>query len=434
MVTVANAPALRRELGRWDLTAIGVNQVIGGAIFLMPSQIAGLVGGWSIVAFVFGGLVSMAVGLCFAEVGSRFDKTGGPYLFTRAAFGRFVAFEVGWMQWLARITSHASVINGLAVALGLYWPAARDGTTRAAIIVGLTTVLAAIQFHGIRESKWTVNILTIAKLLPLTAFILLGAFFIRPSLIGPFPPITLDQARQAALLMIFTYGGYDVIPIPAGEAKDARRHVPFAMIGTLLIVTGVMTLAQVVALGTLPNLAQSSTPLADASGVMLGAAGALMMSVGSILSMTGNLTGQILSSSRLIYALGENGDLPPVFGRVHPKYRTPGNAIVFSAAVAVVLALSGSFVTMAAVSALVRIVTLGGTCAATLALRRPRYANVVQPPTYTTPFGPVIPIFALVVMALVAAAATPQQLLFGFYGMAAGAVLFFLSSRSRLRR
>jgi amino acid transporter len=431
MATAGTAPTLRRELGKWDLTAIGINQVIGSAIFLMPSQIAGLVGGWSILAFVFGGVASLCVGLCFAEVGSRFDRTGGPYLFTRVAFGRFVAFQVGWMQWLARTTSHASVINGLALALGFYWPAARLGVPRASLIVGLTAVLASIQVRGIRESKWTVNVLTIGKLLPLSIFIVVGLFYLQPSLIGPFPPITVNQASQAALLMIFTYGGYDVIPIPAGEASNPRRHVPFAMIATLLIVTGVMSLGQIVALGTLPNLGASTTPLADASALFLGGAGALMMGVGSILSMTGNLTGQILSGSRVVFALGENRDLPAFFGRIHPKYRTPANSIVFTAAVALALALSGSYVTMAAMSAVVRIVTLAGTCAATLALRRPRFADQVQPATYKTPFGPTVPIVALGIMMLVTAAATTQQLVFGLYGMIAGAVLFFAAGFGR---
>lgn len=431
MTTPEAVPTLRRELGKWDLTAIGVNQVIGSAIFLMPSQIAGLVAGWSILAFVGGGLASLCVGLCFAEVGSRFDRTGGPYLFTRVAFGRFVAFQVGWMQWLARTTSHASVINGLALALGFYWPAVKLGVPRAALIIGLTAVLALIQVRGIRESKWTVNVLTIGKLLPLSIFIVVGLFYLQPSLIGPFPPITVTQASQAALLMIFTYGGYDVIPVPAGEASNPRRQVPFAMIATLLIVTAVMSLGQIVALGTLPNLGASTTPLADASALFLGSAGALMMGIGAIVSMTGNLTGQILTGSRVVFALGENGDLPSFFGRIHPKYRTPANSILVTAAVALTLALTGSFVTMAALSAVVRIVTLSGTCAATLALRLPRYGDRVQPATYHTPLGPTVPLVALGIMILVTAAATRQQLVFGLYGMMAGAVLFFAAGFRR---
>jgi len=89
---------LKRALGRWDLTALGVNQVIGGAIFLWPAQVAAQIGAWSPIGFVLIGALSLSVALCFAELSSRFDTTGGPYVFTRAAFGDFVGFEIGWMQ------------------------------------------------------------------------------------------------------------------------------------------------------------------------------------------------------------------------------------------------------------------------------------------------------------------------------------------------
>jgi amino acid transporter len=154
---------LRRALGRWDLTAIGINQVIGGAIFLMPSQVAAQIGGWSPLAFVLMGLASLSVALCFAEVGSRFDSTGGPYLYTRAAFGRFVAFEVGWMQWFTRASSQASVMAGIAVALGYYWPVMTADWPRTAMLTGVTAALTWINVRGIKRA-WLVNALTIGKL------------------------------------------------------------------------------------------------------------------------------------------------------------------------------------------------------------------------------------------------------------------------------
>ncbi len=172
---------LKRALGRWDLTAIGVNQVIGGAIFLVPSQVAAQIGAWSPIGFVLMGVATLAVALCFAEVGSRFDRTGGPYVYTRAAFGRFVAFEVGWMQWFTRAASQASVMAGIAVALGYYWPAVTIGWPRAAVLIGITSALAWVNVRGIRQSAWVVNALTIGKLLPLALFIVVGLFFIEPS-------------------------------------------------------------------------------------------------------------------------------------------------------------------------------------------------------------------------------------------------------------
>lgn len=428
---VTVAPTLRRELGRWDLTAIGINQVIGSAIFLMPSQVAAQIGGWSILAFVLTGLASLLVGLCFAEVGSRFERTGGPYLFTRAAFGRFVAFEVGWMQWFTRATSHASVINGLALAIGFYLAPIAGGAGRVALIVGLTVALALIQVRGIRESSWVINALTIGKLVPLGAFILAGLFFIDLDLVGPFGPISLEQASTAALLLIFVYGGYDVIPVTAGEAANPRRHIPFAMITTLLTVTGVMTLGQFVAHGTLPNLAASKTPLQDASLLIMGSAGALMISIGSMISMTGNVAGQILNGSRMLFALGENGELPRFFGRVHPRFRTPANAILFTTVVTLYLALSGTFVTMAALSAVARLITYTGTCAATLALRSPRYAGLVQPATYVVPLGPIVPAAAIAISMTILAGATRTQLVGGLWALAAGAAFFFVNDRLR---
>src|SRR5687768_1017906 len=132
---------LRRELGRWDLTAIGINQVIGGAIFAQPAALAAHAGAWSPWMVAAVGLASMLIALSFAEVGSRFEGTGGPYLYTRAAFGRFAAFQVGWMQWFTRVTSQASVANGLALALGFYWPVVTSGAGRAAVISGITLAL-----------------------------------------------------------------------------------------------------------------------------------------------------------------------------------------------------------------------------------------------------------------------------------------------------
>ncbi len=424
---------LRRALGRWDLTAIGVNQVIGGAIFLLPSRVSSLVGNWSPLAFLAVGFASLLVALCFAEVGSRFEGTGGPYLFARAAFGRFVAFEIGWMQWFARVTSYASVANGLALAIGFYWPAIRSGWCRVLLLTVLMTSLAFINVRGIRQSAWTVNLLTIGKLAPLAVFILVGFFFIEPSRLSSLPPITLGQASAAALLLIFAFGGYEVVPVPAGEASVPRHHVPFALISTIIIVTAVMTAAQVVAMGTHPGLESSTTPLADAAFLFLGGAGAMMIGLGSIISMTGNNAGQVLTGSRMLYALAEHGELPPFFGRIHPFYRTPANSILFTSAVALVLAVSGSFVWLAIASAVARLLIYSASCAATLVLRSSRFSDRVKPATFLAPLGPVVPCLALLISMSIFAGATADQLLAGLSALAAGAILYGFNDRCRTR-
>jgi amino acid transporter len=142
-----SAPAgagLDRSLGRWDLTAIGVNQVIGTSVFLLPAQIAALVGAWGPLAVLAGGLATLVVGRCFAEAGSRFEGTGGAYLYTRAAFGRFVSFEVGWLAWFTRCSSQAAVTAGLTLAVGRYVPALAVGWGRATLVAAVTAAFGAV--------------------------------------------------------------------------------------------------------------------------------------------------------------------------------------------------------------------------------------------------------------------------------------------------
>ena len=430
---VSPTPSLRRELGRWDLTAIGVNQVIGAAVFALPAALAASAGAWSPWMVAAVGLASMMIAMSFAEVGSRFEGTGGPYLYTRAAFGRFAAFEVGWLLWFTRAASWASVINVLATSLGFYWPTLTAGAPRAILITLVIATITLINVRGIRQSSLVINVLTVGKLAPLIVFIAVGLFYIQPGLFSYASPPSTSQLSTAALLLIFAYGGYETVPVPAGEARDPRRAVPFALIMTIVVVAAVMTLVQIVALGTLPGLATSRTPLADAAGLFIGAGGAALMTVGAVLSTTGNNMGQALSGPRNLFALAEQGDLPPWFGRIHPAFRTPVNSILFTAGVSLVLALSGTFVAMAAASAISRLLVYVATCASTIRLRDPRFAGRVNPATFVVPFGPVIPLAAILISLAILFGATTLQLTAGLGAIIAGAVLYVIAVRGQRR-
>ena len=415
---------LRRELGRWDLTAIGINQVIGGAVFALPAALAAQVGGWSPVLIVLAGFASLLIAATFAEVSSRFDATGGPYLYTRAAFGRFAAFEVGWMQWFTRVASWASVINVLVASLGFYWPGVTAGAARTTLLSAIIAALAIVNILGIRQSAWVVNALTIGKLVPLALFIGVGVTALGKGGFEIHELPAVSDLSKSGLLLIFAFGGYEVIPVPAGESRDPQRTIPFALIMTIAIVTVVLALAQVVALGTLPSLPSSKTPLADAAALIMGATGAAILTVGAVLSTLGNNMGQALSGSRSLYALAENGDVPRLFARVSARFGTPVVAIVFTAAVSLILATSGSFVTMAQASAVSRLIVYVATCAAALRLRSPRFAGTVAAPTMRVPFGPVVPVAAIVIALAILVGATGQQLWAGGVALAVGAVLF----------
>ncbi|MDQ3069081.1 MAG: APC family permease [Acidobacteriota bacterium] len=420
-------PALKRALGPWDLTAIGVNQVIGAAVFLMPALVAAQVGSWSTVAVLAVGGLSMLIALCFAEASSRVDATGGSYIYTRAAFGRFIGFEVGWMMWFTRVASWAGVAYGLTTYLARYWPVLLDGVGRGIFLTIVFSILTAINIRGIRQSAWVVNTLTVGKLLPLVIFVAGGLAYVEWSRVTPLAPMPMAEMPAALLYLIFAFGGYEVVPVPAGEARKPTRDVPFAMIMTISIVTVLTILVQIVAQGTLADVAASKAPLADAALLFLGGGGALLLTIGAAISTTGNNMGQSLSGSRSLFALAEQGDLPSPLAWVHPSWRTPVVAIVVTSAVALTLALTGSFSTLALASAVSRLLVYAGTAAAVLALRRQ------GPAPFTIPGGPIVPLAALGICIALVAGATAAQFRIGGAALAIGAVLYLIATRSPAR-
>jgi APA family basic amino acid/polyamine antiporter len=330
-------------------------------------------------------------------------------------------------MWFTRAASWASVINVLVSSLGFYWPSLTSGPRRTLLITGIIATIAAINIRGIRQSSIVVNVLTAGKLLPLGIFIAAGVFFVDWSRLAAGAPPSLTQFSVSGLLLIFAFGGYEVIPVPAGEGRNPRRDVPFALITSIVIVTVLLTLAQIVTLGTLPELASSRTPLADSAARFLGTAGAAMITIGAVFSTAGNNMGGALSGSRNLFALAEQGDLPHFFGRIHPVFRTPVNAILVTAGISLVLALSGTFQSMAQASAISRLLVYVATCASMLRLRSGRFSDTVNPAEFTVPFGPAIPVAAMAIAMTILAGATSVQLRNGFAALAAGAVLYLVA-------
>ena len=148
----ASSEGLVRGIRRWDLVALAINGIIGAGIFGLPSKVFALIGSYSLLAFIACAAVVTLIILCFAEVSSRFDQTGGPYAYARAAFGPTVAFEVGWLIWLARLTAFAANCNLLVNYLGYFWPGATSGFWRPVIIVTVVVSLATINLLGVRQA------------------------------------------------------------------------------------------------------------------------------------------------------------------------------------------------------------------------------------------------------------------------------------------
>jgi len=172
---------LIRGIGRWDLVAIVINSIIGAGIFGLPSKVVALIGNYSLIAFVVCAVIIGFVVLCFAEVSSRFSETGGPYLYAREAFGSLCGFEVGWLSWIARVTTFAANCNLLLAYLGFFVPSANDGTLRIVLIFSVVLLLTIVNFIGVRQSALMTNVFTIGKVIPLIVFVAVGLFFIQPA-------------------------------------------------------------------------------------------------------------------------------------------------------------------------------------------------------------------------------------------------------------
>jgi APA family basic amino acid/polyamine antiporter len=402
--------------------ALSVNDVIGSGVYLLPAAAAAALGPASVWAVLAAGLCVFLLVLCFAEAGSLFDTPGGGFVYTRAAFGEFVGFEVGWMTWVARVTSMASLSAGFAQATSALWSAAGEGVTRALVITACLVGLTWINVRGIKHGVRTAVILTIGKVLPLLFLVVVGVVALDWGRIFPIPKPEGKGLGEAALLLLYAYAGFENTAAPAGEFKNPRRDIPFALFVMIASVTAIYTLIQLVAVGIVPDLAASATPLADAAAILTGPFGVWLLTIGASLSILGTNNNSVLAGSRYLYALADTGGLPRVLARIHPTYRTPWIALLVQGAIALPLALTGTFAGLAALSVIARMTTYVGTAAAVPVLRRKLPAT---PRTVRLPGGPLIPIAALVVCAVFLSSATWKNLVAGAIALIIGAGLYF---------
>lgn len=386
-------PELVRGIRQWDLVGLVINGIIGAGIFVLPAKSFNLIGNYSLIAFVVCAFVTLLIILCFAEVSSRFSETGGPYLYAREAFGPAVGFEVGWLNWIARISAYATNCNLLVVYLSFFWPAAASGLWRTAVITTIGVGLTTVNFIGVRDAAITSSVFAMAKLVPLVLFIGIGLFFIAPAnfTLGVRP--SYGSFSTAVLLLVYAFTGFENATVPAGEIINPRRSLPFAILIGLAIVTAVYLLIQAVSIGTLPNLGGTERPLADAASGFLGPIGASIIAVGAIVSVLGNLNANILSTPRILFAMSERHELPRVLSAVHSRFRTPYVSIVVTAGLMLALTLSSSLIYALTVSTIARLLAYAATC---IALPRLRHKSGAPPALVKIPGGIVISIAVVV--------------------------------------
>jgi amino acid transporter len=418
---------LARGIRKWDLVALGVNFIIGAGIFGLPSRVYRLSGPASLIAFVVCAVVMCFFVLCFAEVASRFRDTGGPYLYAREAFGPLIGFEVGWLRWLSGVASFAANANLLVDYLSYFWPTAASDPARPVVIITLAVFLMTINVLGVRNAAMLSNGLGAAKLIALFVFVAVGIFFVHPQNLSIAARPSYRAVSTSVLLLVQTFIGFESVAIAAGEVREPERSVPFALFTAISSVTLLYLLVQLVCIGTLPELAYSARPLADAATLFIGSVGGSFIAGTAVLSIAGNLHGQLLATSRTIYAISEQRQLPQRLAAINRRFRTPHLSIISTAVVTLAFALSGTFTQLVTISVIARLAVYAATCGALPILR---FRKATEPP-FRLRFGNTTAVVSVALCLLLLSSSTRREALTTSLAAAVGLLVYWAHRMQR---
>jgi len=336
-----------------------VNSIVGVSVFKLPADLARSLGGWSPLSCVAAGAGILVIAGCIAEVSSRYDETGGLYLYARDALGRFAGLLVAWMTWLTRIAAPAAAANLIWTYAAKFFPGLASAQGKFAALFLLICHLVLFNCYGVRLGRNVSNLFTAIKVGFLLAFVIAGgwALVVRPEIRVPLtlPLASVKTWFETLLLLVYAYGGFEGALFVGGESRNPKRDTPLSLLCALAVVCVIYTAVQYITMATLPGAGDSARPLADAAQRFFGTAGGTAIALAALLSGYGYLSANILHAPRLTFALAQQGDFPAFLGIVHPRYRTPYLSILVYGVLVFVFAMVGDFRWNALLSAVSRL-------------------------------------------------------------------------------
>ena len=384
---------LSRELGTRQLAATIFNYTVGSGIFVLPAFAVLQLGSAAPMAYVACAIIIGLVVLCFAEAGSRVSATGGPYAYVETALGPMWGFVAGCLVLATGTSAAAGVSSVLARSILTLTPGASIWVNRALIVL-LVSTLVAINYRGVRTGARVIEAVTLAKLLPLLAFVGIGVFFIEPSNLVWTAVPEASAVLGTAGIVIFAFSGIEGSLIPSGEVKNPSKTVPRAAFLALGAATLLYLAIQFVALGVLGTALgeDRTTPLASAADAVVGPIGRTVLVVGAVISMFGYLSANVLSEPRGLFAMSRDGFLPRLLTTVHPGFHTPHIAIIVYGVVVACIALSGTYETLTIFANLSALMLYFLCAIAAYVLRKKDVRTDGEP--FLAPGGPLVPIAA----------------------------------------
>lgn len=364
-----------RSIGRWTMTALVINSIIGSGIFGVPSELTRLLGRASPLAMIFAAMGMAVIMACIAEVASQFSEPGGAYLYVRTAFGRFFGLQIGWFDLLSVISGLAALSNLFVEYVAAFLPRPLHTVERSSLIAIVIMIPAVVNYRGVRSGARLNNLTTLAKLTPLALLILFGVarFAQQPQMIRLSEIVSPGVSNwvRAMVFLLFAFSGWEDSLVPTGEVREPRRTIPFALGAGLLGCAMIYILLQFITVATI-GTKTTDVALQETASKLLGRSGATFVSIAALISIYGWISAAMLYAPRLAYSLAVQGDFPTVFARLHPRFHTPATAILFYAFMGWILASSGTFLWLVAVGSGAFMVLYGGMCATLIRLRKLR--------------------------------------------------------------
>ena len=328
---------LKRELGLMAAIAIVVGNIIGSGIFMAPASLAAVTNPkTAMIAWIITAIGSILIALSFANLGSAMPKTGGPIVYTRAAFGDFAAFLIAWTYWIGAWVGNAAIITAFMSYLTYFFPQANTPIIAFLLTSAILWTFTIINILGVKEAGIVGIITTVLKIIPLIVFLIIGLMEFNPEYLTTItdPKLSgLSTLPAAIAITLWAFVGLESATVPAGEIKNPEKNIRYSTIFGTLISAIIYILISVVAMGAMnqAELAQSKAPLADIINAATGATwGGNFIAIGAIISTLGATSGWILTTGRSAYAASKDNLFPKVFGKINPRFNTPVASLVIS--------------------------------------------------------------------------------------------------------
>lgn len=423
---------LVRAIGFVGLGILTINSVIGAGIFQLPASVSARAGVLAPWLFLVVGILVITVVLTFAELASYFRDSGGPVLFTTSAFGPLTGFATGWLLFVSRMAAFAANSTVMAIYLGAIWPWFSEGIGRALLICFVCGSLTYVNYIGVKASVLTMSVITIFKIVPILLLIVLGLQHVSGDTLFPATMPTIEDVGGTTLLLIYAYVGFESVSIVSGESKDPTRSVPNAMVRTVILIGTFYFLVVLAYISVLPDAGASGATLIDVGRELMGVPGTILITFAAFFSIGGNLSSIMLAVPRMSFALAEQRLLPKWFGKIHDRYSTPGNSILFLGALGLGFALTGSFEYLAIASSLMRLIGYV-LCIAALPVIRSRATPAQRAEAYVLKGGYTIPAAAMILSLWIAAQSEADSWQVTGALLVAGLVLYALAAKRRAR-